>query len=102
MTTHVVFGHGIGYETLPPQMLGDRKAIMEVRSNVDNVTHRKQISAGKDYGVMFKIYGIFLQGKADLFLMMFQLLQTTKYFSILLGQVVILKINGIKYISQYI
>lgn len=38
-----VFGHGVGYETLPPQMLGDRKVAMEVNSNVDNVTGRKQI-----------------------------------------------------------
>ena len=43
MTTHVVFGHDIGYETLPPQMLGDRKATMG-SSNVDNAIHHKQIS----------------------------------------------------------
>jgi hypothetical protein len=38
------FGHGVGYETLPPQMLGDRKVAMEVNSNVDNATGRKQIT----------------------------------------------------------
>lgn len=38
------FGHGVGYETLPPQMLGDRKVAMEVNSDVDNATGRKQIT----------------------------------------------------------
>ena len=38
-----VFGHGVGYEILPPQMLGDRKVAMEVGSTVDNATNRKQI-----------------------------------------------------------
>jgi hypothetical protein len=38
-----VFGHGVGSETLPPQMLGDRKVAMEVSSTVDNATSRKQI-----------------------------------------------------------
>ncbi len=37
------FGHGLGFETLPPQMLGDRKVAMEVISTVDNATSRKQI-----------------------------------------------------------
>lgn len=38
------FGHGLGYETLPPQMLGDRKVAMEVSSTVDNATSRKQVT----------------------------------------------------------
>lgn len=38
------FGHGIGYETLPPQMLEGRMVAMEVNSNVDNATGRKQIT----------------------------------------------------------
>jgi len=37
------YGHGIGYETLPPQMLGDRQVAMEVSSTVDNSTGKKQI-----------------------------------------------------------
>ncbi|HXW01969.1 MAG TPA: peptidase, partial [Candidatus Nitrosotenuis sp.] len=37
------FGHGLGFETLPPQMLGDRKVAMEISSTVDNATNRKQI-----------------------------------------------------------
>jgi hypothetical protein len=41
---NVAFGHGVGYETLPPQMLGDRKVAMEVNSSVDNATGRKQIT----------------------------------------------------------
>jgi hypothetical protein len=39
----MAFGHGLGFETLPPQMLGDRKVAMEVNSTIDNATHRKQI-----------------------------------------------------------
>ncbi|HXG73403.1 MAG TPA: hypothetical protein VNK44_01105 [Candidatus Nitrosotenuis sp.] len=41
---NAAFGHGVGYETLPPQMLGDRKVAMEVNSSVDNATGRKQIT----------------------------------------------------------
>ncbi|MEM4391839.1 MAG: hypothetical protein QXG67_03520, partial [Candidatus Nitrosotenuis sp.] len=37
------YGHGIGYETLPPQMLGMRQVAMEVSSTVDNSTNSKQI-----------------------------------------------------------
>jgi len=37
-------GHGVGYETLPPQMLGDRKVAMEVSSVVDNATSKKEIT----------------------------------------------------------
>lgn len=37
------YGHGIGYETLPPQMLGARQVAMEVSSTVDNSTNSKQI-----------------------------------------------------------
>ncbi|WP_268543071.1 hypothetical protein [Candidatus Nitrosotenuis cloacae] len=39
-----VFGHGVGSETLPPQMLGDRKVAMEVSSIVDNATNRKDVT----------------------------------------------------------
>lgn len=42
--THAAFGHGVGFETLAPKMLGDRKVTMEVSSNVDNATNRKQIT----------------------------------------------------------
>ncbi|MGQ0772464.1 MAG: hypothetical protein ACT4NT_06820 [Nitrososphaerota archaeon] len=38
------FGHGVGYETLPAQMLGDRKVAMEVNSIVDNATSKRQIT----------------------------------------------------------
>lgn len=44
ITVNGAFGHGVGYETLLPQMLGDRKVAMEVNSNVDNATGRKQIT----------------------------------------------------------
>ncbi|HEY8109781.1 MAG TPA: peptidase [Candidatus Nitrosotenuis sp.] len=44
VSTHNVFGHGVGFETLPPKMLGDRKVTMEISSNVDNATNRKQIT----------------------------------------------------------
>lgn len=37
------YGHGIGYETLPPQMLGGRSVAMEVSSNVDETTKTKDI-----------------------------------------------------------
>jgi hypothetical protein len=45
LTSGVLFayGHGIGYETLPPQMLGARQVAMEVSSTVDNSTNSKQI-----------------------------------------------------------
>lgn len=36
------FGHGVGYETLPAQMLGDRKVAMEVNSIVDNATRQME------------------------------------------------------------
>lgn len=39
----LAYGHGIGYETLPPQMLGSRQVAMEVSSTVDNSTNSKQI-----------------------------------------------------------
>jgi hypothetical protein len=39
----LAYGHGIGYETLPPQMLGARQVAMEVSSTVDNSTNSKQI-----------------------------------------------------------
>ncbi len=38
------FGHGVGYETLPAQMLGDRKVAMEVNSVVDNATSKREIT----------------------------------------------------------
>ena len=38
------FGHGVGYETLPAQMLGDRKVAMEVNSIVDNATSKRQVT----------------------------------------------------------
>jgi len=44
MSAHSAFGHGVGFETLPPKMLGDRKVAMEVSSNVDNSTHRRQVT----------------------------------------------------------
>lgn len=37
-------GHGVGSETLPPQMMGNKKVAMEVTSNADNATSRKQIT----------------------------------------------------------
>ena len=42
--THDAYGHGVGFETLPPKMMGDRKVTMEISSNVDNATNRKQVS----------------------------------------------------------
>ncbi|HSA97576.1 MAG TPA: hypothetical protein VLF17_00660 [Candidatus Nitrosotenuis sp.] len=44
MSAHAAFGHGVGFETLPPKMLGDRKVAMEVSSSVDNSTHRRQVT----------------------------------------------------------
>ena len=44
ISSHAAFGHGVGFETLPPKMLGDRKVAMEVSSNVDNSTNRRQIT----------------------------------------------------------
>ncbi len=41
---HAAFGHGVGFETLPPQMLGDKKVAMEVSSIVDNSTGRRQVT----------------------------------------------------------
>ena len=38
VSTHYASGHGVGFETLPPQMLGDRKVAMEVSSVLDNST----------------------------------------------------------------
>lgn len=38
------YGHGIGYETLPPQMLGGREVAMEVSSTFDNSTGKKQVT----------------------------------------------------------
>lgn len=38
------FGHGSGYETLPPKMLGEKKVTMEIASSVDNSTKRKSIT----------------------------------------------------------
>lgn len=38
-----VLGHGLGSETLPPQLLGDRTVAMEVSSTVDNSTQQKQM-----------------------------------------------------------
>jgi hypothetical protein len=40
----VAFGHGVGYETLPPQMLGNRKVAMEVSSTINNATNQKQVN----------------------------------------------------------
>ncbi len=42
------FGHGVGYETLPPQLLGGKKVAMEVNSKTDN-------SAGKRHLQLFPI-----------------------------------------------
>lgn len=39
----LAYGHGIGYETLPPQMLGSRSVAMEVSSTIDNATNSKEI-----------------------------------------------------------
>lgn len=44
LAVSTAYGHGIGYETLPPQMLGDRKVAMEVSSIVENSTNSKQIT----------------------------------------------------------
>ncbi len=44
MPAHSAFGHGVGFETLPPKMLGDRKVAMEVSSTVDNSTNRRQVT----------------------------------------------------------
>ncbi|TBR26531.1 MAG: peptidase [Candidatus Nitrosotenuis sp.] len=44
MSAHSAFGHGVGFETLPPKMLGDRKVAMEVSSTVDNSTNRRQVT----------------------------------------------------------
>lgn len=44
MSSHNAFGHGVGFETLPPKMMGDRKVTMEISSNVDNATNRRQIT----------------------------------------------------------
>jgi len=35
------FGHGVGYETLPPQTLGDKEVAMEVNSKTDNTGKRQ-------------------------------------------------------------
>lgn len=43
-SAHLAFGHGVGFETLPPKMLGDRKVAMEVSSTVDNSTNRRQVT----------------------------------------------------------
>ncbi len=37
-------GHGVGYETLPPQSLDGKKVAMEVNSKTDNSTGKKQLS----------------------------------------------------------
>ena len=44
ISAHAAFGHGVGFETLPPKMLGDKKVTMEVSSNVDNSTNRRQVT----------------------------------------------------------
>jgi hypothetical protein len=44
ISVHAAFGHGVGFETLPPKMSGDRKVAKEVSSNVDNATNRRQIT----------------------------------------------------------
>lgn len=44
ITAPSAFGHGLGFEILPPQMMGDRKVAMEVKSTIDNATHRKQVT----------------------------------------------------------
>lgn len=44
MSAHSAFGHGVGFETLPPKMLGDRKVAMEVSSTVDNSTNSRQVT----------------------------------------------------------
>lgn len=38
------YGHGAGYETLPPKMLGDKKVTMEITSSVDNATKHKSLT----------------------------------------------------------
>jgi hypothetical protein len=38
------FGHGAGYETLPPKMLDDKKITMEITFSIDNSTKRKHIT----------------------------------------------------------
>ncbi|WKT57674.1 hypothetical protein QVH35_10135 [Candidatus Nitrosotenuis chungbukensis] len=44
MSAHNASGHGVGFETLPPKMMGDRKVTMEIASNVDNATNRRQVT----------------------------------------------------------
>ncbi|WP_177316535.1 hypothetical protein [Candidatus Nitrosotenuis chungbukensis] len=44
MSAHNASGHGVGFETLPPKMMGDRKVTMEISSNVDNATNRRQVT----------------------------------------------------------
>lgn len=43
VSTHNASGHGVGFETFPPKMMGDRKVTLEISSNVDNATNRRQI-----------------------------------------------------------
>lgn len=43
IVTHNASGHGVGFETLPPIMMGDKKVTMEISSNVDNATNRRQV-----------------------------------------------------------
>lgn len=38
------FGHGLGSEVLPPQLLDNREVSLEVKSTNDNATQRKQIT----------------------------------------------------------
>ncbi|TBR11886.1 MAG: hypothetical protein EPO62_01105 [Candidatus Nitrosotenuis sp.] len=44
MSSHSALGHGVGFETLPPKMLGDRKVAMEVSSVVDNSTNSRKVT----------------------------------------------------------